>query len=162
MAGVATGSGGLPSNTSFVLVRQALRESQSQSRTSASRETIRCPHCRLNQFITSTHRCRRCHHSVDPEPVFAPPPRQPLIPRAVCPIFHNIDLALPPILLWMRLRSGLSQRQLAIQSGVNRINISMMENGSRMPTAETLDRLARGMGTNAGRIMLAVEYLMNS
>jgi hypothetical protein len=38
----------------------------------------------------------------------------------------------------------------------------MMENGSRMPTAETLDRLARGMGTNAGRIMLAVEYLMNS
>ena len=80
----------------------------------------------------------------------------------MCPIFHNIDLALPPILLWMRLRSGLSQRQLAIQSGVNRINISMMENGSRMPTAETLDRLARGMGTNAGRIMLAVEYLMNS
>ncbi len=59
---------------------------------------------------------------------------------------------------------GLSQRQFAIQCGLSNGYISMLEKGENPktgrplePTLQALRKLANGMGTNLGDLLLAVD-----
>ena len=45
-----------------------------------------------------------------------------------------------------RINSNLTQKELAIRSGVRQSNISRIENGSCSPTIATLQALAKGLG----------------
>src|SRR6266851_9043774 len=77
-----------------------------------SREVVRCDRCLLVQFRTSNDLCRRCRASFDeeePEVVLVPPPPQ------MMPINANGrgPLNLAASIRSLRLRGGLSQRQLA-------------------------------------------------
>ena len=74
-----------------------------------SREVVRCDRCLLVQFRTTNSLCRRCHLSLDEEEaeiVEAPAPQ--MIPPA-----HRGHLNLAASIRAIRLRNGLSQRQLA-------------------------------------------------
>src|SRR6202022_746488 len=109
-----------------------------------SREVVRCDHCLLVQFRTSNDLCRRCHASLDedePEVVMAPPPRQ------IMPTNGNGrgHLNLATSIRSLRLRNGLSQRQLAARMSVPRTYVSKIENEKATPTLSSLERLARAL-----------------
>src|SRR3954454_15587642 len=106
-----------------------------------SREVVRCDHCLLVQFRTSNNLCRRCHISLDeeePEIIEAPAPQ--MIPPA-----HRGHLNLAASIRAMRLRNGLSQRQLAGRMSVPRTYVSKIENEKATPTLSSLERLARAL-----------------
>jgi transcriptional regulator with XRE-family HTH domain len=109
-----------------------------------SREVVRCDHCLLVQFRTTNDLCRRCHASLDeeePEIVAAPPAPQ------VMPSNGNGrgHLNLATSIRSLRLRSGLSQRQLALRMSVPRTYVSKIENEKATPTLSSLERLARAL-----------------
>src|SRR2546426_2386727 len=109
-----------------------------------SREVVRCDRCLLVQFQTSNHLCRRCRASLDedePEVAVAPPP------PAMMPTNGNGrgHLNLAASIRSLRLRGGLSQRQLAGRMSVPRTYVSKIENEKATPTLSSLERLARAL-----------------
>ncbi|MBV9572767.1 MAG: helix-turn-helix transcriptional regulator [Acidobacteriales bacterium] len=109
-----------------------------------SREVVRCDRCLLVQFRTVNDLCRRCHASLDedePEPVALPAP-----PQMVPDINHSRGhLNLAASIRSMRLRNGLSQRQLAARMTVPRTYVSKIENEKATPTLSSLERLAKAL-----------------
>jgi transcriptional regulator with XRE-family HTH domain len=109
-----------------------------------SREVVRCDHCLLVQFRTTNSLCRKCHLSLDEVEVesVAPDP----IP-AIMPINGNGrgHLNLANSIRSLRLRSGLSQRQLAGRMSVPRTYVSKIENEKATPTLSSLERLAKAL-----------------
>ena len=109
-----------------------------------SREVVRCDHCLLVQFRTSNDLCRRCRASLDeeePEIVVAPPPPT-MMPSNGNGRGH---LNLASSIRSLRLRNGLSQRQLAARMSVPRTYVSKIENEKATPTLSSLERLARAL-----------------
>jgi transcriptional regulator with XRE-family HTH domain len=98
----------------------------------------------LVQFRTSNSVCRRCKTSLDedePE-LLAPTP----IPQIAPAIGHGRGhLNLAASIRSMRLRNGLSQRQLATRMSVPRTYVSKIENEKATPTLSSLERLARAL-----------------
>jgi transcriptional regulator with XRE-family HTH domain len=122
-----------------------------------SREVIRCDRCLLVQFRTNNSLCRRCRGSLDedePEVISAPPPPQ------VMP--HNGHgrghLHLASSIRSMRLRNGLSQRQLALRMSVPRTYVSKIENEKATPTLSSLDRLARALEVTIPDLLCGGEH----
>src|SRR5712664_3858557 len=109
-----------------------------------SREVVRCDRCLLVQFRTTNSLCRRCHLSLDEEEValVAPDP-----PPAMMPTNGNGrgHLNLAASIRSLRLRGGLSQRQLAGRMSVPRTYVSKIENEKATPTLSSLERLARAL-----------------
>jgi len=106
-----------------------------------SRDVVRCDHCLLVQFRTSNDICRRCRLSLEeeePEIVQAPTPM-------MVPPPHRGHLNLAASIRSMRLRNGLSQRQLAGRMSVPRTYVSKIENEKATPTLSSLERLARAL-----------------
>jgi transcriptional regulator with XRE-family HTH domain len=73
-------------------------------------------------------------------------------------------MALPPepvglaaTVRMLRLRGGLSQRQLAGRMGVPRTYVSKIENGKATPMLSSLEKLARGLGVSIGELLDARE-----
>src|SRR5579862_5166707 len=118
-----------------------------------SREVVRCDHCFLVQFRTTNNLCRRCHVSLDeeePEIVQAPTPQ--LMPAA-----HRGHLNLAASIRAMRLRNGLSQRQLAGRMSVPRTYVSKIENEKATPTLSSLERLARALEVTVPELLADPE-----
>jgi transcriptional regulator with XRE-family HTH domain len=111
-----------------------------------SREVVRCDHCLLVQFRTSNSLCRRCRLSLDEDEAeiaaMTPPPE--LMPVNINPngLGH---LKLAHSIRSLRLRNGLSQRQLALRMSVPRTYVSKIENEKATPTLSSLERLARAL-----------------
>src|SRR3974377_1653968 len=108
-----------------------------------SREVVRCDQCLLVQFRTSNNLCRRCHLSLDeeePETV-AVAPAPAVMPMMGVPGHLNLANSIRSL----RLRNGLSQRQLASRMSVPRTYVSKIENEKATPTLSSLDRLARAL-----------------
>src|SRR5581483_689876 len=106
-----------------------------------SREVVRCDRCLLDQFRTTNNLCRRCHTSLDEEEpeVVATPQMPPMMPAHHGPGHLNLAAAIRSL----RLRNGLSQRQLAGRMAVPRTYVSKIENEKATPTLSSLERLAR-------------------
>jgi transcriptional regulator with XRE-family HTH domain len=109
-----------------------------------SREVVRCDHCLLVQFRTTNNLCRRCHASLDedePEIAAIAP-----VPQMVPVNGHSHGhLNLAASIRSLRLRNGLSQRQLATRMAVPRTYVSKIENEKATPTLSSLERLARAL-----------------
>lgn len=121
-----------------------------------SREVVRCDRCSLVQFRTSNNNCRRCHSSLDEdEPliaVVAPPPQ-------MMPMNGNGHghLNLAASIRQLRLRNGLSQRQLATRMSVPRTYVSKIENEKATPTLSSLERLARALEVSVPELLSGGE-----
>src|ERR1035438_6432655 len=123
-----------------------------------SREVVRCDHCLLVQFRTSNSLCRRCHLSLDEdEAEIAAMTAAP----EVLPV--NVDsngrghLKLAHSIRSLRLRSGLSQRQLALRMSVPRTYVSKIENEKATPTLSSLERLARALEVTVPELLSGGE-----
>lgn len=107
-----------------------------------SREVVRCDHCQLVQFRTNNNLCRKCKTSLDeePEPVVVLPAVEPT------PVSDgSAHLQVAQAIRSLRLRAGLSQRQLAIRMHVPRTYVSKIENEKACPTLSSLERLAQAL-----------------
>src|SRR4051812_41902958 len=107
-----------------------------------SREVLRCDHCHLVQFRTNNNLCRKCHLSLEadieePEPIVAEP--------AATSMGHGNQIQIATAIRSLRLRSGLSQRQLALRMQVPRTYVSKIENDKATPTLSSLQRLATAL-----------------
>src|SRR5439155_22023056 len=109
-----------------------------------SREVVRCAHCLLVQFRTSNDLCRRCHASLDEEEpeIVAVAPAPQMMPSNGHGRGH---LNLAASIRSLRLRGGMSQRQLALRMNVPRTYVSKIENDKATPTLSSLERLARAL-----------------
>jgi transcriptional regulator with XRE-family HTH domain len=111
-----------------------------------SREIVRCDRCLLVQFRTTNNRCRRCHTSFDEDE-----PEIAAAESAVAPeITSGNDrdrghLNLASSIRSLRLRNGLSQRQLATRMSVPRTYLAKLENEKATPTLSSLERLANAL-----------------
>jgi transcriptional regulator with XRE-family HTH domain len=88
--------------------------------------------------------CRRCHGSLDedePE-IVAVTPMPQIVPT---PGNGRGHLNLASAIRSLRLRNGLSQRQLAARMSVPRTYVSKIENEKATPTLSSLERLARAL-----------------
>jgi transcriptional regulator with XRE-family HTH domain len=98
----------------------------------------------LVQFRTTNNLCRRCHMSLDedePEMVAAAPVPQMMPMPSHGPGHLNLAASIRSL----RLRNGLSQRQLAARMSVPRTYVSKIENEKATPTLSSLERLARAL-----------------
>src|ERR1700694_4047994 len=121
-----------------------------------SREVVRCDHCLLVQFRTSNDLCRRCHASLDeeePEVVLAPPPRQTMPANGNGRGHLNLATSIRSL----RVRNGLSQRQLAARMSVPRTYVSKIENEKATPTLSSLERLARALAVTVPDLLSGGE-----
>ena len=108
-----------------------------------SREVVRCDHCHLVQFRTTNNLCRKCRTSLDedePEPILVEP-----TPVAAPTNGTRSHLQIAAAIRMLRLKSGLSQRQLALRMSVPRTYVSKIENEKAVPTLSSLERLARAL-----------------
>lgn len=117
-----------------------------------SREVLRCDACHLVQFRTHNNDCRRCHKSLDQDDVEAALEFGPvLVPAQIEPPpvgreeENKNGLHVARSIRCLRLRAGLSQRQLALRMQVPRTYISKIENEKAMPTLSSMERLARAL-----------------
>lgn len=107
-----------------------------------SREVVRCDRCQLVQFKASNNICRRCKLSLDDEP--EPEVVQP-VPAVVPVMMHRQGVQVAMAIRSLRLRAGLSQRQLALRMSVPRTYVSKIENEKATPTLSSLERLAKAL-----------------
>ncbi len=121
-----------------------------------SREVVRCDHCLLVQFRTSNNNCRRCHASLDEEP--EPEPIPVAVPVMMPPPGNGHGhLNLATSIRSLRLRNGLSQRQLAGRMAVPRTYVSKIENEKATPTLSSLERLARALEVTVPELLSGGE-----
>src|SRR5450759_5651657 len=111
-----------------------------------SREVVRCDRCFLVQFRTSNSLCRRCHLSLDEDEaeIAAMTPAPEVVPINVHASGRG-HLKLAYSIRSLRLRNGLSQRQLALRMAVPRTYVSKIENEKATPTLSSLNRLAMAL-----------------
>ena len=113
-----------------------------------SREVVRCDHCLLVQFRTSNSLCRRCHLSLDEDEaqIAAMTPAPEVLPVNINSNSNGRGhLKLAHSIRSLRLRNGLSQRQLALRMSVPRTYVSKIENEKATPTLSSLERLAKAL-----------------
>ncbi|MGA9529757.1 MAG: helix-turn-helix transcriptional regulator [Terriglobales bacterium] len=123
-----------------------------------SREVVRCDHCLLVQFRTSNSLCRRCHLSLDEVEVEVA--AISVVPQAVTDTLNNPGrgrLNLAHSIRSLRLRSGMSQRQLATRMSVPRTYVSKIENEKATPTLSSLERLARALEVSVPMLLSGGE-----
>ena len=116
------------------------------------REVLRCDHCSLVQFRTSSSMCRKCRKPLDvevPEPISAP--TLSLVPPAADSTDGGIQVA--TAVRDLRRVRNLSQRQLAGRMNVPRTYISKIENGKAMPTLGSLERLAKALQVDISALL---------
>src|SRR3954471_6126915 len=89
-----------------------------------SREVVRCDHCHLVQFRTNNNLCRKCRLSLDNE---EPEPEIAAVPETTANTGRGSQLQIAMAIRSLRLRSGLSQRQLALRMQVPRTYVSKIE-----------------------------------
>jgi len=121
------------------------------------REVVRCDRCRLVQFPTISNLCRKCHIDLD------------YVESAAAPLVNDGNgdgngngnghhrLNLSGSIRSLRLRCGLSQRQLAERMKVPRTWVSKLETKSLLPTLSSLERLATALEVGVRELLTAEE-----
>jgi transcriptional regulator with XRE-family HTH domain len=119
-----------------------------------SREVVRCDQCHLVQFKTVNNLCRRCRTSLEedePEPILTP-----CLPvEAAEEPSDRSEVHVAMAIRSLRLRAGLSQRQLALRMGVPRTYVSKIENEKATPTLSSLARLAAALEVSVPDLLRA-------
>ena len=74
----------------------------------------------------------------------------------------TVDEVFGQVLRNLRSRMGKTQEAVALDAGLDRTYISMLERGLRQPSLETVLALAHGLGIAASEIVAMVEAQVHS
>ncbi len=117
------------------------------------REAIRCPHCRLMQFMTPKNRCRRCHvplYRMEDLKVREGSGNIPAQdPEAAWKNLGNIG----HVFRLFREERHLSQEKVARLMDLPRTYISKIEQNKSLPTLRSIERLAAALGMSTRELM---------
>lgn len=69
----------------------------------------------------------------------------------------SFELPFGAALRRVRLAAGMTQEQLALEAGVQRNFISLIETGQNQPTISTIVKLARALGMRASELVAEAE-----
>ena len=69
----------------------------------------------------------------------------------------QLQTAFGEVLRHLRNKAGFSQEQLALDCGLDRTYISLLERGLRQPTLTTLFTLAKSLGIKPSKLINSVE-----
>jgi transcriptional regulator with XRE-family HTH domain len=109
------------------------------------------------QFRASNNLCRKCHTSLDAEvPAPAAAESAPATPTNGNGGNGNghTHLQIALAIRSLRLRTGLSQRQLALRMHVPRTYVSKIENEKACPTLSSIERLARALEVSVPELLV--------
>lgn len=73
----------------------------------------------------------------------------------------TVEQAFGEVLRELRTGTGKTQETIALDAGLDRTFISMLERGLRQPTLETVLSLSRALGVSASEIVARVEARFN-
>jgi len=121
---------------------EGIGSAQESDRPGVIREVLRCPRCRLNQFVLASRRCRRCKRPLaarKPLPVVVVPPA----PRRTVGECVRDE----------RRKLKLSQRQLARRMECPRTYISKIERNYCSPILPQITRFAIALGCRTADII---------
>ena len=111
------------------------------------RETVKCRKCKLNQFMTASAKCRKCHCGLTPE-LEPEPPKLAIVPKPtparMIPV-ANISARLPWAIIILRTRLHITVRELAKRMFVPRQYICKLESGKALPQLKYIPRLAAAL-----------------
>ncbi len=71
--------------------------------------------------------------------------------------FDNLEVIFGNALRKHRVEKGLSQERLALECGIDRTFVSMLERGLRQPTLRTLFVLCEGLGISPSTLVHELE-----
>jgi transcriptional regulator with XRE-family HTH domain len=71
----------------------------------------------------------------------------------------KLQVAFGQVLRELRQRKGLSQEKLALECGLDRTFVSLLERGQRQPTLSSLFALAEALDVSASELVRKVESL---
>jgi transcriptional regulator with XRE-family HTH domain len=69
----------------------------------------------------------------------------------------NVDEAFGKALKHHREQKGLSQEELAFESGLHRTYISLIERGKRSPSLRTVDKIAVALGSRLSSLLKELD-----
>lgn len=69
----------------------------------------------------------------------------------------NLPMHIGHVLKALRIQQGLTQEQLALEAELATSNVSRIERGLRLPTADLLRRMATVLGTSVSEVYAVVE-----
>lgn len=73
---------------------------------------------------------------------------------------HTPEESFGVVLRHLRKKKGLSQERLALESGLDRTFISLLERGQRQPSLTTLLQISKVLDVKASEIIAQVEILL--
>lgn len=74
----------------------------------------------------------------------------------------QLQSAFGTVLRDLRNKAGFSQEQLALDCGLDRTYISLLERGLRQPTLSTLFALAGSLNAKPSKLITAIEALLSA
>jgi hypothetical protein len=128
-----------------------------------SRETVKCPHCRLNQFKTVSGDCRRCHKALVIVEAAVPVKPAVIIDSnfMLPPIGRKMDEAIALTSKTLRQAFNFSQKDAAARYGCPRSYFTKIENGTQSMTVPSIARLASTYDLSLGSFMQIIETVAN-
>lgn len=113
-----------------------------------SRETQRCPKCRMAQFVSAKRVCLRCHAALKQATVVIAPAPAP-VPQPPVPMADTIGARVRA----MRSGARMTQKAVGKAAGQPRQYICKVERGVHQPTVASLQRIAAALGCDI-RVLL--------
>jgi DNA-binding XRE family transcriptional regulator len=92
----------------------------------------------------------------------ANPARAALLAAARKKVSSVVYKEQPVLLSMLRMQAGLSQAQLATQSGLTQVTISRIERGSTDPGTQTIKKIADVLGLHIGEVCTAIANQISS
>ena len=114
------------------------------------RVVLRCERCGLNQFSPLNRKCRRCRSPLWEEQGWRPASSSPAEPQATPPNSSPDEpfIDLGGAVRFLRLCSGLAQRDIAAKLHAPRSYISKIERSWTLPTMRQVYRLADALAVS--------------
>ena len=103
---------------------------------------LRCKSCQLNQFVTKSGLCRRCHKPLFVEEPVVCEKKEEIAQPPASTSGRNAPIDMGRAIWLLRSVRGLSQRAMAQRMGTARTYISKLETNRCMPTTTQIRRLA--------------------
>ena len=69
----------------------------------------------------------------------------------------NINVQLGMRIRYLRKQKGMSQEDLALESGINKNYLSDLERGSRNPTVVVLEKISLALGINLSTLFKGIQ-----
>ncbi len=122
------------------------------------REVVKCSLCKLNQFVTQSRHCRRCHVYLA---MYAMPALPELLPELT--VAPSPQPSIQKRLQAVRIIIGMTGGVAASQSHISRSYLCKVEGSQKMPSYNTLHSLCQTYGVSVKELVSGdIGYILDA